>query len=342
MLFDEDLYLNPDYVRELGKLLRSERDTWGVKYFSFGSINSLSQFTPEELRDCGCGAIWIGVESFLCGANLTDDHYAKRKGKEIKEMFEGLQQYGIQTTGSLVLGFDFHTRENLKEDIDRFVALKPTMYQLSPLLPCPGTALYERMLEEDRILDSYKWEDLHLWSGDVYKPKNFKKDEIKEYFDYAHDQIRDTLGPPPLQLMESAMNAHRVFKDATDEFHLNHAKRFRGMASGVYAYLRSVKKYHTSEKVRARARMLEKRYHDEIGDAPLLSRIASLYLSRAIRKNAEKPRGTAISDPPPRWSYYNTFDDKVWVRKGRKAKKPAPYKDRRSLISIARFIRGSG
>jgi hypothetical protein len=79
--------------------------------------------------------------------------------------------------------------------------------------------------------------------------------------------------------------------------------------------------------------MLEKRFQDEIGETSLTSRVVSHYLSRRIKKNSKTPRPPVVSDPPPRWSYYHTFDDdRVWVRKGRKAKKPVPYDDRRGYI----------
>ena len=263
---------------------------------------------------------------------------AKRQGKDIKQTFKDLNRYGIGITASMVLGFDFHNRENLKEDIDQFVALKPTFYQIFPLLPCPGTALYERMLEDDRILDSYKWEDMHLWSGDVYKHINFEKDEIKEFFDYAHEQIRDLNGPPPLQIMENWLNSYQVYKEATDDFHSYQAERSKREATRFFAYLRSVKLHHTSETVRERAKMIEQRYRDEIGRPALMSHLISYYISLNIKKKLQATLPPVVSDPPPRWSYYNTFDDKVWVRKGRDARKPIPYKDERPF-SVARFIR---
>ncbi len=343
LLFDEDMFINPDYVRELGRLLRSDRSTWGVKWFTFGSMRSLSQFEPQELKDCGLAAVWIGVESFLCGANLTDDHYAKRKGREIENMFEGLRKHGIQTIGSLVLGFDFHDRDNLKDDIDRFVALKPTAYQISPLTPCPGTELYDRMLEEGRILDTYKWEDFNLWKDDVFKHENFEPGEIKEFFDYAHEKIRDELGPQALQVMENALDAYQTLKGMTDEFHVNQAERSRGMALGTSYYLRAVKEHHSSDKVRERARMLEKRLQDEIGATPFLNSVISRFLSGRIRKNIETAPGPMVSDPPPRWAYYHTFDDRVWVKKGRTQTRPVPYKDRTSISgAFARMIRSGG
>jgi len=334
LLFDEDMFLNPEYVRELGRLLRSEKETWGVRWFTFGSMRSLSRFEPEELRDCGLGAVWIGVESFLCGADRTDDHYAKRKGKEIKDMFEGLHKNGIVTVGSLVMGFDFHDRDNLKEDIDRFVDLKPFFYQLSPLTPCPGTPLYEKMLEEDRIKDTYKWEDFTLWKDDVFELKNFEPGEIKQHFDYAHQQIRDRLGPPPMQMMESMLDTIQGLRKYEDEFHGYLEERATKLARGVSSYMRACREHHESETVRKRAEELERRFESEVAKRGVINRAVSSYIARKVRKKKEEPQATVVSDPPPRWSYYHTFDDRVWVRKGRKQKRPVPYKDRRLFTLI--------
>ncbi|MFO8058056.1 MAG: radical SAM protein [bacterium] len=327
LLFDEDIFLNPEYVRELGRLLRSDKDTWGVRWFSFGSMRSMSQFTPEELRDCGLGAVWIGVESFLSGEGTTEDHYAKRKGKEIKEIFEGLHQNGIVTVGSLVLGFDFHDHENLTEDIDRFVDLKPFFYQLSPLTPCPGTPLYERMEEEGRIKDTYKWEDFTLWKDDVFELANFEPGEIKEHFDYAHRQIRDKLGPPPLQFAENMLDVAQNLKGYDDDYHKYLCKRAQQLASASFSYLRGCELHHHSGEVRERAAELERRYRQEVGRPPVVSKALSYHISNNLRKATEAPPPEVVSDPPPRWTYYNTFDHRVWVRKGRKQKKPVPYRD---------------
>ena len=340
MLMDEDLFLNPDWVRELGRMMRSDRDLWGVRWGTFGSMKSLSQFTGKELRDCGCAFVWIGVESFLSGAGTTEDTYAKRRGIEVEEMFRDLQRHNINVTGSLVLGFDFHTPENLKEDIDKFVSLKPFFYQISPLTPCPGTPLFDKMTEENRLVDDYKWENVHLWHHDLFKLKNFEPGQIREFYDYAHEKISSELGPPHMQLMESALDSYQTLKGQTSECGKQQAEHAKAMASGVVSYMRAVRENHHSEIVRERARKFEQRYKDEIGDLPIVSRVASRYLSNVIRKNKQKTRPTVVSDPPPRWTYYNTFDDRVWVKKGREAKKPVPYRDNNGLVSVARFIRG--
>ncbi|MCP4682441.1 MAG: radical SAM protein, partial [Desulfobacterales bacterium] len=339
ILFDEDFFINKEYVQELGRLLRSDEKTAGIKYFTFGSIRSLSQFDAEELRDNGLGAVWIGVESFLCGDNLTTDQYQKRGGKEVKELFANLHKNGIETTASLVLGFDYHTPENLKSDIDQFIDLKPTFYQISPLTPCPGTALYDRMSEEGRILDTYNWEDVNLWKDDVFQLKNFKPGEIKGFYDYAHDQISEKLGPPIMQMMESMLDTHKNLKEneKNKQTSLSGIRNSKMAALGSYTYLGSIEANHEKQSVRDRAKMLKRRYENEIGKAPLAAKGASKAISYLVKRKARNKPSEKISDPPPRWSYYNTFDDRVWVKKGREAKRPVPYKDRR-LISRAKSV----
>jgi hypothetical protein len=262
--------------------------------------------------------------------------------KDVEEMFENLGRQGIHIVGSLVLGFDFHTPDNLKEDIDRFVALKPLFYQVIPLTPCPGTELYGRMLEEDRIYDTYKCEDGHAWKDDAFKIKNFERNEMRTYHDYAYERLRDLNGPPVLQFMEGELNAYQTFKKCADKYHASLADESRRLASASYAYLRSVKSHHPSEEVQQRARMLARRYREEIGSPSLPIQAISHFNSRRIGKRSQDRLHDIVSDPPPRWTYYHTFGDKVLVRKGRKKKKPVPYRERgfRFVPGSRHFIEG--
>jgi len=339
VLYDEDLFTNPEYIRELGRLLKRDRKTWGIRYIAFGSMRSLAPFEPDELHDCGICGIWIGVESLIEGNGCTKDHYQKRVGRDIIWTFRELHRRGIQTTASLILGFDFHTRENLRQDIDDFVAMKPTTYQISPLTPCPGTKLYAQLAEEDRILDTFTWEKSHLLSGGVFKFKNLKKTEIKEYYDYAHERLRSELGPPALQFLENALDAYQLMKDSSDEYRAYQASQARRKATQLTIILRACKIHHESPKVRTRAEELERRYRKEIGSIPVHVKIAARIFSYKIKKCMDKEGNREVVQHPPSWTYYNTFDDRVWIRKGRKSKKPVPYKGPRSLLTylINRF-----
>jgi hypothetical protein len=147
--------------------------------------------------------------------------------------------------------------------------------------------------------------------------------------------------------LESALDSYQLPKESDgngdDELRAFQRRQDRRTASGVSALLRAVESYHPSDRVRARAKMLERRLHHEIGPPPAKTRIASYYLSRRIKKNLEQPSSPTISDPLPRWSYYNTFDARVWVRSGRTARRPTPYRDHGARVApYLRFVRGDG
>jgi hypothetical protein len=185
------------------------------------------------------------------------------------------------------------------------------------------------MTEEGRVLDTYNWEDFNLWKDDVFKHPNFQPGEIKELFDYAHEKIRDELGPPIMQGMEIILNHFETLRQSgkRDERTKDRMQLAKSALKGMHIYNTAIVENHPSEKVRERARELDQRFHREVGRGFPLSFIADRYMSAKLRRETEQERPPVVSDPPPRWTYYHTFDDGVWVRKGREAK-VKPYRKR--------------
>jgi len=334
-LFDEDIFQNAEYVRELGRLIRSDRKTWKFRWSSFGSIRALSQFEPEELRDCGVGTVWVGVESIVCDdpQRAGKDYLPKRLG-DVERIISGLHNNGIMTIGSVILGFDFHTPENIERDIDYFVKLKPTFYQIGPLTPCPGTALYERIKEEERLYYDYQWKDFHLWKNDVFKLHNFKPNEISKYFDLAHKKLVEENGPSVLSAMEVFLNGYQSLEGESDEFHQEKRRNLGRMASLLHGTMEPLMRYGPSEAAKARADELDRRYHEIMGRGSLGSRMFGKVSSWRISQAARRPIEPVASDPPARWTYYHhePAREVIYVRKGHGDRRIRRRKERMFLI----------
>ena len=134
-LLEEDSYLDVEYMRELGRLLREDEE-FGLGHYNFyclTSNQSLSQWDMDEVMLTGCSTVFIGVESKFA----PQEGYHKRKGRDIADTFRDLHQRGIMTTGALMLGFDFQNPQNLDEDMAHFVSLQPTMQQIARVCPFP-------------------------------------------------------------------------------------------------------------------------------------------------------------------------------------------------------------
>ncbi len=219
ILFDEDIFLDAPYVRELGRLIRSDTKTWGFRWISFGSMRALQAFTARELRECGVEGIWIGVESGLTDDSGNKATYEKRKtAVSPPELFENLRSGGIQTIGSMIVGLEFHTPENIASDIQYFVSLRPTLYQVGPIRPCPGTKLYRQLQKEGRIFQNYGWEDFHLWESGTHRYKNFTSEEIRYWFDRMHFELKRQNGSPVIQIFEAHLLSYFQFREDPTAF----------------------------------------------------------------------------------------------------------------------------
>jgi len=138
-----------------------------VAWFTFGSISALSKWSTEDMAKSGVSTVFVGVES-----KFAHEHgYAKRAG-EAREVLARVHQAGIATMAAWIGGFDFHTPENIQEDLDYFISCKPTYNQLSRVCPFPGTALWKKLREEGRLHD-VDWEYVHFYGGGGLRSRAF-------------------------------------------------------------------------------------------------------------------------------------------------------------------------
>lgn len=319
MIFDEDLFAEPEWPRRLGALIRKDRASWGWKWFSFGSVRALSGFDPEEVRDLGCGAVWTGIESFSAADEAVGrERLAKREG-DAAAVVEGLNRAGVLVVASLVLGFDHQDRGRAERDIDGLVRLRPPFYQVSPLQPCPGTPLFKRLSAEGRLHGGYGWDDIHLFTDDWSKHPHLGQEQVRELFELAHRRLAEENGPPFLGMLEGFLNAAEACAGKPGEYHAYQRRFYAELAGLTRTMLAPVRRFVGSPLVRERAAALEGRCRAVLGRQSLLGRgieAAALFnFALAVRRGAATP---PVYDPGPRWTFYNQDPaGRVLVRKGR-------------------------
>ncbi len=309
-IFDEDLFTDTEYVRELGKLIRSDREMielGGIKYFAFGSLRSLSQFTMEELVGNGLATVWIGVESTIDDVVTSEHAIAKRECGDVAGFIRGLHEHGIAVTASTILGWDFHTRQNIVADIDAFVALEPVFYQVTPLVPCPGTKLYRRLQEDGRFLPDQDWSFKQYQNDEVMRRKNFARGELRRYYDLALEKLYQENGPSQLRLAWVALNGYLKFRRSDDPYLQARARANAESLQFLRLILPACAELAPNERVAARAREVEARCREELGDMSEGQRQLASYVCEVLRRRKEKlDRGEQepITYAPTRWTVY--------------------------------------
>ncbi len=287
---DEDFLADKDAAVELGKYLR-EDEKYGLKrlnYSTFSSIKSLSQYEPKELAELGVATIWIGVESLFT-------ELEKRKGKDIREVFSSLQEYGISITGSFIIGWDEQNPDNIQEDIDFFASLKPTFTQISTLMPIPGTALWTRLLKEDKILqmDNIKWNNMNLYGPPTfYKHKNFESQEIMDRVEDTYKLVYEETGPSLMKVLNIHLNGYKNFKNETTKYGQDRAYYHKEYCNKLFPLTPVFREYAPqNEKIKAKIDEIEATYTEEFGEPGFGFEVASMMFQKAARLEKEKGVG---------------------------------------------------
>ena len=132
--------------REVFKLCRDL--PFECELVSTTSSAVLNKYSVEELTagSLRLSTVNIGVESLIRG-------YDKNKGVDIKTLIAKLQEGGINVVATAILGLDWHTKENIGEEIRLLRELEASGYIVANLKMQPGTPLYYRYKREGRLLD---------------------------------------------------------------------------------------------------------------------------------------------------------------------------------------------
>jgi radical SAM superfamily enzyme YgiQ (UPF0313 family) len=309
-VFDEDLFTDVEYVRELGRLIRGDEELLpygGIRYFAFGSLRSLSQFSFEELVANGLSTVWIGVESTIDEVVTSEHAIAKRSCDDVSAFIRGLQEHGIGVTASTILGWDFHTPENIVGDIDAFVSLEPAFYQVTPLIPCPGTQLYRRLQEDNRFLSGQDWSFTRYQDDEVMARKNFAAGELRRYYDMALKKLYEENGPSQMRLAKLALNGYVKFRGSREPYLRARAKANAEAARMLRLFLMACEKLAPNEKVAAKAREVEERCRLEFGelDEGQMQMAVGLHdMLRERKMRLDRGEKDPITCAPARWTIY--------------------------------------
>jgi hypothetical protein len=216
----------------------------------------------------------------------------------------------------MILGLDFHTPDNIEQDIDYFVSLVPTLYQVGPIRPCPGTKLYRAMKQQGRLSPDYDWEHFHLWEETSHKPLHFETGAIRKYYDLAHERLRTRLGSPVLQIFEAAVLAYENLRSADSDYLKHQAELSLDTARRLYAVVRGLERSPTSPAVLARTRALLRRANRHLRSDGLVRRAVRGVAGEVIAWRVGWTSDGAVERYAPQsvWAYFDGHDAEPRIR----------------------------
>jgi radical SAM superfamily enzyme YgiQ (UPF0313 family) len=182
---DDHLFGNAKFAEALFDGMRGMGRLWQAA----GTVKSVLQPNLlEKAAACGLRSLFVGFET-LNESNLQ----AQRKYQNLKRDYTAairrLRDNGVMVNGSFVFGMDDDDESVFERTVSWAVKQGIETATFHILTPYPGTALYERMVSQGRMLHS-NW-DLYDTRHVVYRPAKLKADVLEAgYWRAYHDFYR--------------------------------------------------------------------------------------------------------------------------------------------------------
>ncbi|MCX7876806.1 MAG: B12-binding domain-containing radical SAM protein [Melioribacteraceae bacterium] len=174
MFIDDNLLGNIKWYNEFLDSLLPLNLIW------HGAVSANIVEYPEliyKTAKSGCKSLFIGFES-INEDSIKSASKEQNKIDKYELLINLLHENNIMVNASLVFGFDFDTKDIFSKTLDWLIRNKIETMTSHILTPYPGTKLYKKLLNENRIIDF----DLRKYntSNVVFNPKNMTADELKE------------------------------------------------------------------------------------------------------------------------------------------------------------------
>ena len=105
----------------------------------------------------------------------------------IKERIKRYHDYGIGVEGTILLGLDDQTEDDIKRLIDFLLEINLDLAEFTVLTPFPHTKVWDDLLREGRIIDK-DWNN-YTAGQVVIQPKNMSAERLQELYQYAWDMF---------------------------------------------------------------------------------------------------------------------------------------------------------
>lgn len=135
----------------------------------------------DRMAAAGCAFVLIGFES-LNEASLKQMRKSWNSvSGSYEQVVRAVHSRDIGIYGTFVFGYDADTKESIERTLDFALESRLEIANFNPLTPTPGSALYDRLHKEGRLLKPKWWLEPGYRYGDaIFEPRGMRPDELAE------------------------------------------------------------------------------------------------------------------------------------------------------------------
>ena len=180
---DDHLFGNPRFAAALFTGMRGMGRLWQAA----GTVKSVLQpGLLEQAVASGLRSLFVGFET-LNPANLREQHKYQNLNRDYSAAITRLHGLGVMVNASFVFGMDDDDPSVFDRTVDWAISQGIETATFHILTPYPGTALYQRMASERRLLHS-RW-DQYDTRHVVFRPAKMTPAQLEEGYWRAYGQF---------------------------------------------------------------------------------------------------------------------------------------------------------
>lgn len=178
---DDNSFVNKAYWKQLLPELKKRKIKWFTE-------TDLSVAEDTELltlmRESGCAQVLIGFESPTrdpLDKIELNTNWKQNRFDDYRTAISTIQSHGITVNGCFIVGLDGQTAD-VFDEIYSFVR-NAELYevQITILTPFPGTALYDRLKADHRLIEPTNWKKCTLFDLN-FRPLHMTPEELRKGF----------------------------------------------------------------------------------------------------------------------------------------------------------------
>lgn len=174
---DDNILADRTRALELFHALRSLRISW-VSQCSISMAHDGEIL--RAMRDSGCAGVLIGLESLEL-KNLEQMGKSWNQRVQYEEPLKKLHDHGICVYATFLFGYDHDDQGVFDTTVDFALRNKFFLAAFNHLLPFPGTDLYRRLENENRLLYKRWWlDDAYEYGKIPYRPRSMSPEALEQ------------------------------------------------------------------------------------------------------------------------------------------------------------------
>ena len=173
---DDNIFYDRQSAVELFRALIPLKKKWACQI-------SMDAARDDELlmlmKKSGCFLVLMGFES-LSRESLAEMHKAANLASDYDALIQNIYRHGLLLYGTFVLGCDGDRADVFEKTYEFAVRNKIAVTNFNPLIPMPGTEVYDRMEREGRLRYRKWWlSNKYRYGETAFVPKHMTPEDLQ-------------------------------------------------------------------------------------------------------------------------------------------------------------------